>query len=122
MIVEDNIIHAKFLNYSFINRFGCSAALVQSTVSVEGAVSLLSGNKFDLVVLDSEIVGGSGREVLKYIRSSEFNRNVPVIAQTGHLMEKAELEEQGYDAYLLKGFKTKDLFGIVKKLLLDERD
>ncbi|MFC1617394.1 AAA family ATPase [Candidatus Margulisiibacteriota bacterium] len=77
--------------------------------------------KYDLILLDLNMPEMDGRETFKAIRRQGID--TPIIALTAEAMKgtKEELEKMGFDGYLSKPFKEKELleflakeFGLVK--------
>lgn len=70
----------------------------------------------DLVVLDLNLPGRSGREVLALIRASTRFDEIPVVVLTGSATKQAELERLGADSYVVKPTRYADLVEIVEEL------
>lgn len=76
-------------------------------------------HKPDLILLDVNLPGMDGYEVLKHIRADDTLSNTPVIALTANAMvedvEKGQLA--GFDEYLTKPINISDFFMIVERYL-----
>ena len=84
------------------------------------AISLLSKNKFDLVLLDLNLEGkDDGRTILREIREEMKNLELPVIIATAYDLkpEDEEFYNQNANGFIPKPFDKKILLGIVNKVL-----
>ena len=73
----------------------------------------------DLILLDINLPGIDGYEVLKMIRENSQIKNIPVIAVTANAM-KSDIEkgtEAGFDDYVTKPIVVSDLLGAINKIL-----
>jgi CheY-like chemotaxis protein len=78
----------------------------------------------DIVCLDVMLPELSGYEVLEAIRNSEPLAHVPVVMMSarGHPQDRAQAEELGASAYLIKPFTRADLSDEVQRLLFPQRE
>ena len=81
------------------------------------AGQMLEGQRPDLVILDIMLPDINGFKVCEHIKLK--NRNTRVIAMTGYDSDevKKKIMDAGADAYLIKPFLFKTLFGHVERLL-----
>jgi two-component system chemotaxis response regulator CheY len=79
------------------------------------AIAMLEQHEFDLVVLDWNMPGTPGIEVLRWVRGNEAKRDLPVLMVTAEATREQILEaaELGVNAYILKPFTA----GTLKKKL-----
>lgn len=70
----------------------------------------------DLIVLDLNLPGRSGRDVLEQIRRSRIFDAIPVVVLTGSATKQVELERLGADGYVVKPTRYADLLEIVEEL------
>lgn len=79
------------------------------------AISMLEQHDFDLLVLDWNMPGTPGIEVLRWVRGNEAKRSLPVLMVTAEATREQILEaaELGVNAYILKPFTA----GTLKKKL-----
>ena len=73
----------------------------------------------DLILLDINLPGIDGYEVLKMIKENSQIKNIPVIAVTANAM-KSDIEkgtEAGFDDYVTKPIVVSDLLGAINKIL-----
>lgn len=94
---------------------------VRGVSSGEEAIGLLSGERFDLLLLDETMPGRSGLEVLQDIK--EIDPNLPVVMITKN--EAEDLMEQAIgmkiDDYLLKPINPLQIYSAAKRLLESHR-
>lgn len=81
------------------------------------ALSLAKENNYDLVFLDLQMPGKDGFEVLKELRSRDFNR--PVIALTAHAMpeERRKTLSYGFDEHVSKPVSADKLISTAMRFL-----
>ncbi len=80
----------------------------------------LADNIPDLVLLDISLPGMDGTEVLRWVRSQESLRELPVIALTAHAMsgDREKYLEMGFDEYVTKPIVDEEvLVGAIERLL-----
>jgi len=73
----------------------------------------------DLILLDIEMPGMSGIDVLKRLRETELTKNIPVIMVTGRCDEGlvAEALEAGIEDYILKPFAESNLLERIRTVV-----
>ena len=85
------------------------------------ALVILQRNPPDLLILDLEMPGLDGLEVLRILRDEKVCQGVPVIMLSGesdgHYVNRAR--ELGAAGYLLKPFRAQDLTAKVRRVLED---
>jgi CheY-like chemotaxis protein/nitrogen-specific signal transduction histidine kinase len=85
----------------------------------DGAVAyeLFNSNNYDMVLLDLQMPRMSGIEVVKRIRLDKdpIKANIPVLALTADttLPDNDAFLEVGFDDYLLKPFKERDIYNVM---------
>ena len=104
-----------------------AAVLEQAGYAVEiadaggAALVALQRNPPDLLLLDLEMPGLDGLEVLRILKAEKVCQGVPVIMLTGesdvHYVGRAR--ELGAAGYLLKPFRAEDLTAKVRRVLED---
>ncbi|MDK9716567.1 MAG: PAS domain S-box protein [Trichlorobacter sp.] len=109
LLVEDQEVNRTFLQ-RLLERQGHRIA-----PAVDGlmALDLLEREQYDLVLLDIQMPGMGGEEVLLRLRQSEqaSGRHLPVIALTAHALagDKDKLLESGFDGYISKPVQMEQL-------------
>lgn len=112
LLVEDQDVNRTFVQ-RLLERHGH-----QIIPAVDGlmALDLLARDRYDLMLLDIQMPGMGGEEVLARLRQSEQERatHLPVIALTAHALagDREKLLQQGFDGYVSKPVQL--------ALLLDE--
>jgi PAS domain S-box-containing protein len=84
LLVEDNRINQQ-VAIGMLKRLGVTARTADNG---EAALAALAESAFDVVFMDVQMPGMDGLEATRHLRSGqagELNRNVPVIAMTGHV-------------------------------------
>ena len=98
----------------FLSRSGY---IVDPAFSAEEAEEMLRGFDYDLLVLDWQMPGMSGLELLAKLRTQGFK--APVLMLTGQNLVENKLEglDAGADDYLTKPFDGRELVARVRALL-----
>jgi DNA-binding response OmpR family regulator len=92
---------------------------VHTFTSGKDLIKYIGSNVADLFLLDYDMPGMTGYEVLMAIRSNKHNGQKPVIfltAETNHRM-KTEMLERGANDYLCKPINSSSLLHCVKEYL-----
>ncbi len=118
LIVEDDPISRSF----FQDLLEETDATIRTAENGENALKYLKGNPApDMVLLDIQMPGISGYEVVKEIRKKY--KDLPVVAQTAHALssEKKKIAEAGFDDYITKPIDIKLLFSTLSKYLIKKQ-
>ena len=86
LIVEDNLKHAKALNY-FISEFDIHSEISDT---VQNSIEILNSNQVDCVILNLGSDDIAAYETLKEVKKSPGLENVPIIIFTGKSLSKTE--------------------------------
>ena len=116
LVVEDNRETQLLIKVALRNDFN-----IQIVTGAEDAISLLSKNHFDLVLLDLNLNGqGDGKSILKNIREQMQNSKLPVIVTTAYDLNNDDKEffEQNANGFVQKPFNKKDLLNSIKPILV----
>ena len=85
------------------------------------AVEMLQNEKFDIVLLDIQMPGYTGVEVLEQVKKDEKNpnRQTKMLAVTANIMESdiQKYLKSGFDGYILKPFREDELYNKICNLL-----
>jgi two-component system cell cycle response regulator DivK len=112
--VEDNVLNFELIkdilemeNYE-----------ISSAVNGKEALEILKAQDYDLVLTDIHLPEMDGLELLKHVRA-ETNQSAKMIAMTADMLTKdgKAYEEAGFDGFIQKPFKIKDLRDYVKSQL-----
>ncbi|TMP76700.1 DNA-binding response regulator, partial [Pseudoalteromonas ruthenica] len=73
----------------------------------------------DMVLLDWMLPGGSGIQIAKKFKQSEYTRQIPIIMLTarGEEEDKVKGLEVGADDYVTKPFSPKELMARIKAVI-----
>ena len=115
LIVEDEAAIADMLNVS-LRRAGHSTAVADNTQIAHQA---LAEQNFDLALIDWMLPGGSGLELVRFIRSNERLRDMAVIMVTARTSENDVSTglDAGADDYITKPFSPRELQSRIRALL-----
>ncbi len=107
LVVDDNSMNRELVSF-ILRDFGVKYSLVPGG---HEALSILSRESFDVVLMDLQMPGMDGKETTRRIRE-ELRCEVPIVALSAYaqIQEKQKCLEAGMDAYLTKPVKEKDLF------------
>lgn len=89
--------------------------------SVSAAIDAYRADAPDLVVLDLMLVGGSGLDVLRAIRSGDGETPVVVVSAWSDEANRQAVEDEGADLFLPKPFAPEQLVGRVEELVGSSR-
>jgi two-component system, sensor histidine kinase and response regulator len=105
LVVDDNVKNCTILK-KMLEGFGCTATAVQSGLEVipELFRGLLTNAPYQMVILDMQMPGIEGEQILKMIRKEKLTNEVKVIVLTsmGHRSEMNTIRELGCSGYLVK--------------------
>jgi len=105
LIVEDNPLNLRLLREVLEHR----GHTIDSAATVAQASERLTATRPELVLVDIQIPGGGGEEVLRQIRESPTHCALPVIAVTALAMagDRQRLLALGFDGYFPKPIDTR---------------
>ncbi len=114
LIVEDDIFSAEYLVEVLAET---NVQIVLSKNGLDAVEKVKSIPDFDLILMDIQLPGISGDKATKLIR--EFNKDIPIIAQTAHAMsnDRTKYLSAGCNDYIAKPILMTDLFLILRKFL-----
>jgi PAS domain S-box-containing protein len=116
LFVEDNEVNVKF-GMTMLRKLGHQVVLAHNGMD---CLVALKKERFDLVLMDIQMPVLNGREALQEIRKRERGTFVhqPVIALTAYALrgDEERFLQEGFDGYLSKPFKAKDLIGEMKRV------
>ena len=115
LIVEDDENIIELVRYN-LEREGFRTVSVDSG---EDAQNRLSGEKFDLVLLDLMLPGIDGFDVCRWMKMNEVSRAIPIVMLTARGEESEIIAglELGADDYIVKPFSPKVLCARVRTVL-----
>ena len=101
LCVEDNPVNLDLV-IRFLDKY--TDIEVMSSVNAEDGFDLISQRRPDLILLDINLPGMSGYEMLEKLRNHEETKTIPVVALTAEVMMQ-DIENgfaSGFDDYLTK--------------------
>lgn len=115
MVVEDDLLSRSVLEHML----GTRGYSVLGACDGDAAISLISRERPDLVLLDVMMPGPDGFQVLRWMKSSTDFSNIPVVMLTARAKESdiTSAFELGAGDYVVKPFLTEELLVRIKRLL-----
>ncbi|MBU4304002.1 MAG: response regulator [Candidatus Omnitrophica bacterium] len=116
LVVEDNRLNMKLV----VDLLGVNGFNVLQAVDGESAIEIMKTTVPDLILLDIQLPGIDGFEVLKRIKENKQLDAAKVVALTAQVMreEMERISNVEFDAYLTKPINTKDFIIKIKTMLL----
>jgi len=113
LVVEDSSVIMELIKF-LLTTFGYESKEARDRFE---SLKIAKENRFDLILLDMQLPGFNGFEVLKVIKKAPEIQKVPIIALTAHVGDEdiRRCEDSGMDDYLRKPFKSHQLGTIVRK-------
>jgi len=105
LIVEDE----KVLNESMVTYLSGSGYNCESVSTYNDALEKIDHHTYDCIVLDIMLPGGSGLQLLKYLKEDRKDEGVIIISAKDALDDKMAGFELGADDYLTKPFHLSEL-------------
>lgn len=96
--------------------------VVENASDYGSAVEKLSVYNYDCVLLDIMLPGGSGFDILEYVRSSDKKVNVIIISAKDSIDDKVRGLELGADDYLAKPFHMAELVARMRSVARRSRN
>lgn len=95
-----------------------AGANVQVANDGESALAIIDKSHFDLVLLDLQMPGKDGFQVIEELKATHFKS--PIVALTAHAMkeEKEKTRKAGFDGHITKPVTPEVLISSVSKLLI----
>ena len=118
LYIEDNPAHLRLVTQGLgrlpnLHILGAHESILGIDLAIE--------HKPDLILLDINLPGMNGFEVLKYLRQNDVTSEIPVIAISANAMQKdiQESLDAGFDNYIVKPIDITALKRVVDKQLSD---
>ena len=89
---------------------------VDTVFDGEEAMDIISTDSYDLIILDLNLPGMDGLDLLKNMRASDNETNVLILSARGGLNDKIEGLDSGANDYLCKPFHFEELEARVRSL------
>jgi PAS domain S-box-containing protein len=116
LYIEDNEVNQLLMAGMLARR---PALQLRQALTPEDGLALARAKTPDLVLLDIQLPGMSGYEVLQQLREAALTRTVPVVAVSANAMPQDidRAREAGFDDYLTKPLNLADLLATVDRFL-----
>jgi len=118
LIVEDNELNLKlFHDLLVIQNYD-----VITSRDGKGIVDIVNQQKPDLILMDIQLNGISGIDIIKNLKANNKTSNIPIIAITAFAMKNDEekISESGCDMYLSKPVSIDHFFLALNKFMKPE--
>ncbi len=83
--------------------------LCESVSTYKEALAKIDDHSYDCIILDIMLPGGSGLDLLTFLRQDKKNDGVIIVSARGALEDKIEGLQLGADDYLIKPFHLSEL-------------
>ena len=118
LVIEDNEDNMKLITF-ILEKNG------YSTIKAENGktgIELAIKERPDFILLDIQLPDMDGLDVLKSIRESEINGNIPIIAITSYAMsgDKEQMIEAGCSGYLEKPIDPVIIINQIREIIGEE--
>jgi DNA-binding response OmpR family regulator len=111
LVVDDDTDILQFLQLIFEDE----GYEVQTSTKGQYLEQLHNGGLPDLIFLDVFLSGRDGREIVKYLKSQEETKDIPVIMASAHPKAEPTARAAGADDFLAKPFNIDELLATVAK-------
>jgi len=114
LVVDDNAINRQLAVY-LLKKSGYNVFEADSGRQV---FEFLTKQSADIILLDIQLPGIDGMEILKRIRQNVLTKDIAVIALTAYTMrgDKEKFEAAGFDGYLAKPIEPKSFANQILEL------
>jgi DNA-binding response OmpR family regulator len=113
LVIEDELS----LQKSIIAYFKQENILCETASSFNEGMQKIEVFHYDCIILDINLPGGSGLQLLKYLRKNKNGEGVIIISARNSLDDKIEGLDLGADDYLIKPFHMSELNARFKALI-----
>src|SRR6266700_6789634 len=111
LVVEDDPDILEFLQVLFAQE----CYIVATTDKAEYIENLQESCLPDLILIDVSLSGKDGRDIVKYLKSQEETRFMPVIMFSAHLGAEETARAAGTDDFVAKPFEMDELLEKIAK-------
>ena len=118
LVIEDNVDNMKLITF-ILEKSGYSTVRAENgKTGIELAVT----ERPDFILLDIQLPDMNGLEVLKVLRSSEINDEIPIIAITSYAMsgDRERMIAAGCNGYLEKPIDPATIISRIRQVIGDE--
>jgi PAS domain S-box-containing protein len=120
LLVDDNEMNIYVVSNQIKNIWP-KASITTAEDGLAG-IDSVKNNNYEIILMDLQMPKMSGYEAVKVIRSMDAPKNeIPVIALTAGIVKPEEIHNAGFNDFLLKPFRPRDLKEKITKCLLVNR-
>ena len=114
LVVDDNVVNQEFAAEA-VRRLG---HFVTGAESGDEALEILARRRFDVVLLDVQMPGIDGLEVVRRYRTTERGIRTPIVAVTAHSTreDRDRCIDAGFDAVLTKPATQSSLGAVIREV------
>jgi two-component system cell cycle response regulator DivK len=118
LIVEDNSLNLKL----FQDLLAIRNYQVVATQKALEVMDLVTINSPDLILMDIQLRGISGVDIIKSLKSSNDTKHIPVIAITAFAMkyDKVNIMQSGCDMYISKPVSIDDFYSAIESFTISK--
>jgi len=114
LIVDDDLIFRELLRET-IEMIGIRT---MSVSSCEEALPIIQETPPDLILLDLQLPGMSGLELIEYLRAHDTYRGIKIVVVTGSTSAKSSAQVQLADRFYVKPVSIQQLIKQIRQLLM----
>jgi PAS domain S-box-containing protein len=116
LYIEDNLANVQLVKQILGNKHNLA---IKTVMTGEEGIELIQKEDFDLILLDINLPGMSGFEVLNRLKSTNQTKNIPVIALSAYAMpdDIQRANKDGFSDYITKPIDIPSFLKIVSKYL-----
>jgi len=115
LIVEDELESQKYFELVLKKKFEVDLCDTRKSM-----YNLLSKKDYDVIVMDISLKGGTnGVDLIKELKRSTSNINIPIICLSAHAFgeDRLKAEDAGADVYLNKPIKSQTLINALDEMI-----
>jgi two-component system cell cycle response regulator DivK len=118
LIIEDNSLNLK-LFHDLLSMRNCD---ISTSNSGENAIEFITQEKPDLILMDIQLNGISGIDIIQELKVLEHTKHIPIIAITAFAMkhDEARIIQSGCDMYISKPVSIDNFYKAIDSFLLVE--
>ena len=115
LVVEDNNLNLRLFD-DLLTMKGHKVIISKDGIGLE---KLVAEENPDLILMDIQLNGLSGLELIKDLKQNNASRHIPIIAITAFAMQNDEkrIMESGCDMYLTKPVSIDGFFFAIEKFI-----
>ncbi len=105
LIIEDE----RALNQSIVEYLAAADYICEPVYTYKDALEKIEGHDYDCIILDIMLPGGSGMQLLQYLKKNRKSEAVIIISAKDALEDRIQGLQTGADDYLVKPFHLSEL-------------